>query len=527
MQNPKHATAALWVLTGLLLVAPSALADLDKADALRAEKKHAEAVAEYKKVLEAEPENLAALYGIGFSLTEIGKTEQFSDSLWAARQKLEKLVLLEPGNPEYRYLNAYSAIFLAPRAPSFTRVLRERAVKELNASLKARPQHWESWYWLGKVLGDSARRQQAVEAFEKAIALTPDRLEPYPDLALAQYALGRHDDCILTAKLLLDKSSTYHYAHKIIGDAHAAKGEFAAAEAAYLRGNEKQPGQATWADGLFLLFQRMKDPDRAVTVFTALVESSPNAEAPRKFLALNLAGLSRHAEAAAHFRILTEKFPAVPWYFMGLAEAEEKTGNDEAAVEGYLNALRLKPDWPNPFLPLRERYTRAKKAGRFAEAAALLRRISACKPYARTHAWIVWELSECLKETGDVEGTIAALQKAMELDPIEPRFHNSLGLYFRVLKRFDDAVIEFEKALELEPGYMYTLENLAATNQQAHREAEARKWMEEGLSNAQEQYAWAGDTEVKSEREFDIFKFSYFLHEVETLEDRKEEPGKK
>jgi tetratricopeptide (TPR) repeat protein len=212
---------------------------------------------------------------------------------------------------------------------------------------------------------------------------------------------------------------------------------------------------------------------------------------------------------------------------MSLAEAEAKSGNEEAAVEGYLSALRLKPDWRNPFLPLQERFTRSKKAGRFAEAAALLQRVAACNPDARTHAWVVWELSECLKELGDVEGTIAALREAMTLDPIEPRFHNSLGLYFRVLKRFDDAVVEFEKALELEPGYMYTLENLAATNQQAHRDAEARKWLEEGLSNAQEQHAWAGDTEVKSEREFDLFKFSYFLHEMETLEESKEEGGGK
>ena len=49
----------------------------------------------------------------------------------------------------------------------------------------------------------------------------------------------------------------------------------------------------------------------------------------------------------------------------------------------------------------------------------------------------------------------------------------------------------------------------------------------DGLSNAQEQHAWAGDTEVKSEREFDIFKFSYFLHEMETLEKRKSEKGEK
>ncbi|MHC4599202.1 MAG: tetratricopeptide repeat protein, partial [Planctomycetota bacterium] len=141
MKKPNHATATLLVLAGLLLAAPSARADLTKADALRAEGKHAEAVAVYKQVLEAEPENAKALYGIGFSLTEIGKTEQFSDSLWAARQKLEKLVALHPGVPEYHFLNGYSAYLLAPRAPSFTLVLRELAVEQFGDTLKVRPQH--------------------------------------------------------------------------------------------------------------------------------------------------------------------------------------------------------------------------------------------------------------------------------------------------------------------------------------------------------------------------------------------------
>jgi tetratricopeptide (TPR) repeat protein len=527
MQETASRTVFLVALILLVFAAPAARADLEKADKLRTEKKFAEAVVEYKSVLEKEPENAKALYGIGKSLTEIGRAEQFSDSLWAARQKLEKLVILVPEDPEYRFLNGYSAFFLAPRAPSFSVVLRDLAVKELAASIAARPNHWASWYYLGKVERDRGQLEKAVEAFGKAISIDGEKLDPYPDLALSQYALARFDDCIATARTLLQKSPGYHFSHKIIGDALTAKRDFEAAEKEYLVGAGKAPAQGIWADSLWLLFQRSKDHERAAAVFTELARATPKAEVPRKYLALTLVQLGRHEAAHRNFKVLTGLFPEVPWYYMGLAEACEKLGDDEGAVAGYIEALRLKPDWANPFIPLRARFTAAKTEGRYQDAVDLLRRISASNPHARTHAWVVWELSECLKELGDTEGVIAALKMAMELDSIEPRFHNSLGLYYRVLKRFDESIAEFEKALDLEPGYMYTLENLAATNQQAHKDSAARKWLEEGLQNAQEQFAWAGETEVKAEREFDIFKFSYFLHEMETLEGRKSAGKKK
>ncbi|MHC5040047.1 MAG: tetratricopeptide repeat protein [Planctomycetota bacterium] len=512
-----------WILAGwmILIVGGTAWGQLEKADSLREAGKHAEAVAVYKEVMAKEPDHPKALYGIGFSLTELGRAEAFSDSLWAARQHLEKLVVVAPGVPEYHYLNGYSAYLLAPRAPSFTMVLQNKAASELQRSIDGRPNHWDSWFYLGKVLHAQGKMEKAVEVFTQAITLQPDRLETYPDLALVQFSLGRHDACIETTRKLLEKSPGYHFGHKIIGDALAAKSDLKGAEVEYLAGARAEPLNAVWADALWLLFQRTKDMERAGQVFTDLLKTTPGAEAPRKFLALSLNARKLPAEASTHFRVLTQSFPQNVWYHQWLAEAEEAAGREEEAVAAYLETLRLKPDWSNPFIPLRRRFDAAKAELRYKDALDLLRRVSACNPHPRTHAWVMWDISECSRQLGDVEGTIEALKKAMDLDPIEPRFHNSMGLFLRTLKRYDEAMAEFKKALEIEPGYMYTLENLAATNQMVHRDEEARKWFEEGLVNAQEQHAWAGDDEVKNEREFDIFKFTYFLHEMETLEKRK------
>ncbi len=510
-------------LLGLLIFARGAGADLEEADRLRDEGKYAQAVEAYEKILEAAPENAEALYGLGFCLTELGKKEAFSDSLWAARKHLEKLVKLEPDNAAYRFLNGYSAYVLAPRAPSYIVVLRDLAEKELRASLALRPDLWASWYILGLLLRDRGRAADAVEALSKAVSIEPDRLEPYPALALLLHGQKRYEECIQTCRALLEKSPSYHYGHKIIGDAWAASSDFAKAEAAYLRGAEAQPGEAVWADSLWRLFERSKDYPRAVGVFSGFLERHAESDPVRTYLGLAYAAMGEHGKAAEQFGILVERVPDQAWYRQWLAESLEAMGRWAEAEKAYLEALRLNPEASNALLPLRARYEKAKAEGRFAEALALMRQVASCGLDARTVAWLQFEIAECCRQRGDMKGAVEALEKAVELQPWEPWFFNNLGLYYRARGRVDEALARFEQALEIDPGYLYAIENMAATYQAIHKDDKARAWLAEGYQNAQEQHGYAPDMEVKSEREFDIFKFSYFLHELETVEDRYDE----
>ncbi len=510
-------------LLGLLIFARGAGADLEEADRLRDEGKYAQAVEAYEKILEAAPENAEALYGLGFCLTELGKKEAFSDSLWAARKHLEKLVKLEPDNAAYRFLNGYSAYVLAPRAPSYIVVLRDLAEKELRASLALRPDLWASWYILGLLLRDRGRAADAVEALSKAVSIDPDRLEPYPALALLLHGQKRYEECIQTCRALMQKSPNYHFGHKIIGDALVASSAFRKAEEAYLKGAEAQPGEAVWADSLWRLFQTTRDHARAVEVFTGFLAQHEASEPMRKYLGLTYAAMGEHAKAVEQFDLLAERSPAEAWYRQWLAESLEALGLWAEAEKAYLEALRLNPKVSNALLPLKARYEKARGEGRFAEALALMRKVVACGLDARTTAWIHYEIAECCRQLGDAKGTVEALQKAIALMPYEPRFPHTLGHFYRVLGRVDDALAQFERALEIDPGYMYTLENVSSTHLMAHADEKARRWMVRGLQNAREQHGFAPDEEVKNEREFDVFKFSYFLHEMETAEDRKTE----
>lgn len=54
----------------------------------------------------------------------------------------------------------------------------------------------------------------------------------------------------------------------------------------------------------------------------------------------------------------------------------------------------------------------------------------------------------------DPEKKIEYFDKVLQLKPNFPGVWNLRGLEFVVLKRYDDAIASFEKALELRPGYL-------------------------------------------------------------------------
>jgi tetratricopeptide (TPR) repeat protein len=497
---------------------------LEQAEALRQQGKFREAAAAFVQALGAEPENPRALFGAGVCLSEAGRAENNLDDLWAARKHLEKLVTVAPAVAEYRYWNGTTAAQLIPYSASFAPMLRETAEAELRETLRLDPAHWDAQFQLGRLLEGKGDAAGAVEAYAKAVRMSPERLDPYPLLALGLLQLGRPEESVATARALLEKSPAYAFAHKIIGDALAAKPDFESARAEYLLGQEAEPANPLWCSSLRALFDRSSDAEGAAKLFGELTGKFPDLPAPRGEFASALAKCERHEDAAREYGELVRRFPGFYPYLQGFAASLEKVGREDEAVGAWLEALRILPaDWANygyehPYTPLKKRFEGHRLAARFREAADLLRRVAEANPEPSLLCWVHWELSENLQQLRDAEGTFAALGKAIEIDPLEPRFRNSRGLFLITLGKNQEAIAEFKAALEISPGFMYSIENLAAAYHRIHDDANAKLWFLKGLECAREQLQMAGDNETRSEREFDVFKFNTFLHELEAIE---------
>lgn len=67
-----------------------------------------------------------------------------------------------------------------------------------------------------------------------------------------------------------------------------------------------------------------------------------------------------------------------------------------------------------------------------------------------------------MNEDMDAEAAVEACRKAIKAYPEESRFHAQLGRALEVLKKPAGAIIEYERALEIQPNYPVALHNLAS-----------------------------------------------------------------
>ena len=67
---------------------------------------------------------------------------------------------------------------------------------------------------------------------------------------------------------------------------------------------------------------------------------------------------------------------------------------------------------------------------------------------------------DALYQAGDIPGAILEFQKALQLEPSNANIHNSLGVCYGVMERYDDAETEYAEALALNPDDVMALYNI-------------------------------------------------------------------
>ncbi|HWN11172.1 MAG TPA: tetratricopeptide repeat protein [Pyrinomonadaceae bacterium] len=89
--------------------------------------------------------------------------------------------------------------------------------------------------------------------------------------------------------------------------------------------------------------------------------------------------------------------------------------------------------------------------------------------YATAHQWY----GEFLVFMGRTEESVKALRRAKELDPLSPIINTQVGYPYYCARQYDEAIVEFKKALELEPNFAPALNYLARSYQSKGMDNEA------------------------------------------------------
>ena len=89
--------------------------------------------------------------------------------------------------------------------------------------------------------------------------------------------------------------------------------------------------------------------------------------------------------------------------------------------------------------------------------------------YATAHQWY----GEFLVFMGRTEESLKLLRRAKELDPLSPIINTQVGYPYYCARQYDAAIVEFKKALELEPNFAPALNYLARSYQAKGMDDEA------------------------------------------------------
>jgi len=174
-------TIAAATIVAVLVNQPIVAADLARAvtaanlgEALSADGRHDEAIAEYRRAIAIKPDWAPAHYNLGSALNRAGRPVD-------AVAEFERALVLQPDYPRARF-GLGSALLSAGRP--------RQAIDSLRAAAASLPDSAEVHRALGIALARESRLSEAVAAFQLALRLAPDSAEAHNDLGVALASQG-------------------------------------------------------------------------------------------------------------------------------------------------------------------------------------------------------------------------------------------------------------------------------------------------------------------------------------------------
>jgi tetratricopeptide (TPR) repeat protein len=307
-------------------------------------------------------------------------------------------------------------------------------------AVEARPGWDEGWWYLGTLRYEARRHAEAVEAFERFVALKPEIAAGWallgineravPDYASAVEHIGRALDIGFSGPL--KEEAWYQLSLALIKREQYER----AVEPLTLLARvapETRPGLIPTI-GLLIL-RRPLLPSEVPEEDRELVSAAGRAG----YLDLALRG----EEAGKAFEALTEGWPNEPWVHYAQGVFLLRSGNT-GGLAALRRELEVKPD--NVMACLEIAYELILR-GEYEEALPLARTAVDLAPqlFAAQNA-----LGRALVETGEVAEGIGHLEEAVRLAPESPEMHFALGRAYARAGRTEDAARARAAFAELE-----------------------------------------------------------------------------
>jgi tetratricopeptide (TPR) repeat protein len=389
-----------------------------------------------------------------------GLVEQFDRAPDSALDHFLAAVDRDPGNEELT-LDVVAKL-IARRRLQDARVLLERASKRPDASSSV-------WAWLGNVRTLQGDPQGALDASREAVRRNPIDIRPYQNLVQlhletgqVQHALEIIDEAASQTSsdpafylTLVDLLRALEQTPDIDKDDLLPRWRPLLDKAAAL--NPEEPADVQRLAAQYLA---IGETDLALPLFQRLLETHPDLPGLRETLTALYLQSDDRQRATEQLQALAQRQPTnfLPHYYLALMAMEDRRLED--ALAAFQRVLILRPDDLPTHLRVALLHLNLRQP---AEALAILEQVRGrFRASFETELYAGIALTELKRYDEAVRAFLGAevIANATAPNSLTAEFYFQSGMAYERASRWEDAAVQFEKAIELKPDFSEALNYL-------------------------------------------------------------------
>ncbi|MBW4459592.1 MAG: tetratricopeptide repeat protein [Nodosilinea sp. WJT8-NPBG4] len=306
---------------------------------------------------------------------------------------------------------------------------------------------WE----LGNRYPESGRYEEAIAAYDQALAIKPDKHEALYNKGYSLSVLGRYEEAIAAYDQTLAIKPNLHEALYNKGYSLSVLGRYEEAIAAYDQALAIKPDkhEALYNKGYSL--DDLGRYEEAIMAYDQALAIKPDKHEALNNKGYSLDDLGRYEEAIMAYDQALAIKPDYPAALNNKGGALSALGHYEEAIAAYDQALVIKPDYP---AALYNKGNALDDLGRKEEAIAAYDQALVIKP---DYPAALYNKGGALDDLGRKEEAIAAYDQALA---IKSDYHNafaSRGSVYRRLGQPQQALADLNRAIELKPDYDWAI----------------------------------------------------------------------
>jgi len=314
-----------------------------------------------------------------------------------------------------------------------------RARQLCHALCDQAPNDPEAWFLLGAINGAVSDYPEAERCCKRAIELVPEHAMLRFNLAIALLRQGKAAEAIEQFERALAIQPAFPEAYRELGNAQCMNNEPLSAVSSYNKSAELDPGSVTTFFNLGNTYLDLNRLDDAAECFQQALALQPDFVDAHSKLATVLIHQYKFDRAIAHLEEATARLPDATALLPLLAYAHHQQGNADTALEYYNKTLVIDPGSVNARSGLAGMLA---FQGKYAEAGELLDQLLESNPE-----------SSVVKTTYTMFAHhFGAIEKAMEIAELELRNEDTAArtktIYHFALAQMHEKQNDLDKAFE-------------------------------------------------------------------------------